>query len=328
MCVNLRAIFFIVAAGHHYTHIYGVHPCATINVMKRSIKLTLVILILAGTITAFVHYAATHPDVIRKVKDLSPATLAALLGFYALWFACVAAVMRVSLRMYGKTISRRENLLLNAYSSLVNFFGPGQSGPAFRGVYLKKRHDFKLKHYIFTTLLYYAFYAVLSAFLLFVGSRPWWQTALLMLGAAAGSIVILRWYARRSSIKSEPGINPVNLCLLFAITGVQMVAQVGIYFVELHNVSPGVSFSQILTYTGAANFALFVSITPGAIGIREAFLVFSQNLHHISNAAIVAANIIDRAAYLVVLGIMFVIVIIFHAKDKLHVRQIKSDESS
>jgi uncharacterized membrane protein YbhN (UPF0104 family) len=291
--------------------------------MKRKLKLTLVILILVATITLFVRYAATHQEVIRKIQDLTPGMLAALLAFYGLWFVSISVVLSTSLKMYDKTITKQENMLLNAYSSLVNFFGPGQSGPAFRGVYLKKRHNFSLKYYVFTTLLYYGFYAVLSAFLLCVGSRPWWQTTLLMIASGVASVFVIRWYARRSTLKDQPGINAKTLSWMFGAVALQMVAQVGMYFVELHSVSPGVSFAQVLTYTGAANFALFVSLTPGAIGIREAFLVFSQNLHHISSTAIVAANIIDRATYLIVLGIMFIIVIVLHAKDRLHVRQVR-----
>jgi uncharacterized membrane protein YbhN (UPF0104 family) len=292
--------------------------------MKRKLKLALVVVILIATVSLFVRYAATHPEVIHKIRDLRPGMLALLLGFYALWFFAISLMLYISLRMYNKTITKQENMLLNAYSSLVNFFGPGQSGPAFRGIYLRKRHDFALKNYIFTTLLYYGFYAVWSAFLLCVGSRPWWQTVLLMIAAAIGSVVVIRWYAKRSATKEGNNINPVTLSWMFGAVAVQMVAQVGIFYVELHNVSPGVSFSQVLTYTGAANFALFVSLTPGAIGIREAFLVFSQNLHHIGNAAIVAANIIDRATYLIVLGIMFIAVITLHAKDRLHVRQVRA----
>lgn len=295
--------------------------------MKKQLKLALVVIILLTTIGLFVRYAMTHPDVIDKVRDMSPTMALALLFFYGVAFFALAMVMRISLKMYGKTIGRQENLLLNAYSSLMNFFGPAQSGPAFRGVYLKKRHNFGVKNYIFTTLLYYAFYAVISAFLLCVGSRPWWQTALLMVAATICSLVVIKWYARRSSLKEQSGINPKTLSWMFGAVALQMVAQVGIYYVELRNAAPGVSFSQVLTYTGAANFALFASITPGAIGIREAFLVFSQNLHHISNTVIVAANIVDRAAYLIVLGIMFIMVLTLHAKDKLRVRQITAEEN-
>lgn len=296
--------------------------------MKKQFRLTLVAIILLTTLGLFVRYAMTHPEVMDKVTSLRPMMLAALLFFYGLAFLALSLIMQVSLKMYDKTIGKQENLLLNAYSSLVNFFGPAQSGPAFRGIYLKKRHDFGVKKYIFTTLLYYTFYAIFSAFLLFVGSRPWWQTALLMVAAAGCSLVILKWYAKRSSLKNQPGINPVSLVLLAGGVALQMAAMVGIYYVELQGAAPGASIGQVLTYTGAANFALFVSITPGAIGIREAFLVFSQNLHHISASSIVAANIIDRAAYLVVLGIMFIMVITLHAKDKLHVRQVTASQNT
>jgi uncharacterized membrane protein YbhN (UPF0104 family) len=290
--------------------------------MKKKIKIILGFLVLIITIAAFVRYATTHPELFRTLGDTNPAILGVLAVLYAVWFLALVFILRISLRLYGKAMSKQENLLLNAYSSLVNFFGPGQSGPAFRGIYLKKRHGLHLKNYLFATLLYYGFYAVLSAFLLFVGSRPWWQTALLMAGAGAGSIAVIYWYGKKSQIKDEPGINLINLSWLFAATALQMAAQVAIYYVELQSVD-SVSFAQVLTYTGAANFALFAALTPGAIGIREAFLVFSQNLHHIGNATIVAANVIDRAVYLIFLGLLFVLVLSLHAKDKLQIGKTK-----
>jgi uncharacterized membrane protein YbhN (UPF0104 family) len=295
--------------------------------MKRSLKLALIFLILGGTVTAFILYARSNPEVISKIGDIEPGMMVVLMGLFALWFLSLVLILRVTLRLFSKSMSFQENLLLNAYSSLVNFFGPGQSGPAFRAVYLKKRHDLKIKHYVFGTLLYYGFYAVMSAFLLLVGSRPWWQTTLVMVAAAVFSVAVIRWYAKRSKLKDEPGVNLVNLGWLFLFTAFQAVVQVGIYAVELHSVSPGVSLAQILSYTGAANFALFVSLTPGAIGIREAFLVFSQNLHHLGNSVIVAANIIDRAAYLLFLGLLFIMVIVFHAKDKLKVATVRQGDS-
>jgi uncharacterized membrane protein YbhN (UPF0104 family) len=296
--------------------------------MKRSLKLALVCVILTGTITAFVLYAKGHPEVVHKIRDITPGMIALLMLCFTLWFASLVFILHVTLRMFDKTLSRQENILLNAYSSLVNFFGPAQSGPAFRGLYLKKRHGLKFKHYIFGTLLYYALYAILSAFLLFVGSRPWWQTAILVIAAGISSIAVLKWYTRRSKLSDQPGINLRNLSWLLVGTAVQMVAQVGMFYIEVHSVDPGASFAQILTYTGASNFALFASITPGAIGIREAFLVFSQNLHHISNTAIVAANIIDRAAYLIFLGVLFVLVLALHAKEKLHVSSVRQQDKA
>ena len=68
-------------------------------------------------------------------------------------------------------------------------------------------------------------------------------------------------------------------------------------------------------------------IRDRAIGIREAFLVFSQNLHHLSNMVIVAANVIDRAIYLVFLGILFIVTVGLHAKGSLRIKRYTSDSS-
>lgn len=175
---------------------------------------------------------------------------------------------------------------------------------------------------MFTTLLYYGFYAVISACFMFVGTRAWWQTVLLMAAVGGASFLLIRWYARKkANIKDESGLNLFNVGLLFGATLLQLVVQVAIYAIELHNTGANPSFGQVLAYTGVANFALFVALTPGAIGIREGFLLFSESLHHISSAVIVAANLIDRAVYLVFLGLLFVLVLATHAKEKLRVTQ-------
>lgn len=285
-------------------------------------------LILLGTLIAFTYYAKTHPALLDRLQDTNPFLMAALIVCYVIWFLALAVILRLSMRLYGKTISPKENLLLNSYSTLVNFFGPGQSGPALRGLYLKKRHGLPIKSYIFATLLYYGFYAVISAFLVCVGSQAWWVTVLLVVLAAGGSFGVIRLYARRSKLKNTPGINLRNLSLIFAATAIQLTMQAVIFYIELHDISPGVSVAQTLTYTGIANFALFVALTPGAIGIREAFLVFSQSLHHLSNTVIVAANVIDRAVYLVFLGLLFIVTVGLHAKDSLRIKQYTSDSSS
>ncbi len=139
--------------------------------------------------------------------------------------------------------------------------------------------------------------------------------------AGAGSALVLKRYVDKSQGSTKANINVGVLGALALATAIQLAAQCAIYFVEVHAVDHSVSVGQILTYTGAANFALFVALTPGAIGIRESFLLFTQHLHHLGSAIIVSANVIDRAAYLVLLGILFVIVSSMHAGKKLRLRQ-------
>jgi uncharacterized membrane protein YbhN (UPF0104 family) len=287
--------------------------------MKKHLKPILAIVILALTVSAFAYYLGTHPETIKQIKRMPPLTLLVLLALYACWFTAYALVTRASLHMYNKHMGIQENFLFNAYSSLINFFGPGQSGPIFRGAYLKKKHNLGIKPYMFTLLLYYAFYGVISVIMMFIGTWPWWQTVVLMALTIGGCVVILRWYKKKSKLTNQPLLNIRTVGLIGLATAAQLAIQAIIFGVELHNVGAGASIGQVLAYTGVANLALFVSLTPGAIGIREAFLTFSQQLHHIDTSTIVAANVVDRASYLVFLGVLFLLVIGLHARDKLSI---------
>lgn len=289
--------------------------------MKRHIRSALALLIIAATIAAFIYYIDGHPETIDQLKQMPPLTAVVLLALYAVSFLAYALVTRVSLRIYGKSLSGQENLLFNAYSSLINFFGPGQSGPVFRAAYLKKRHNLGMKQFMLTTLVYFAFYGIISVLFAVAGSRPWWQTVLLMLAATAGSFAIIRRYKQKKHIALVGGLTPWRIGLLFAATLLQVAALAVIYGIELQQVGAGASIRDILSYTGVTNLTLFVALTPGAIGIREAFLVFSQSLHGIDNTTIVAANIVDRGVYILFLGLLFVLVLATHAKDKLRVNQ-------
>jgi uncharacterized membrane protein YbhN (UPF0104 family) len=174
---------------------------------------------------------------------------------------------------------------------------------------------------LFATLLYYGSYAIVSALLLMAGSRPWWQTVLTVSATAAASTLVIRWYGRRSAVAGST-LRLRALAIICGATALQVALQLAIFYLELHSADPTIGLGQAMTYTGAANFALFVSLTPGAIGIREAFLVFSQQLHHIASNTIVAANVIDRAIYILFMGVLFLLTLLLHARDKLQIRRL------
>src|SRR5688572_28231746 len=174
--------------------------------MKRHLRTFLAVLILAITAAAFIHYIQQHPETLRRLTDLSPIAIIVLLGLCSVTFFVYMLITRVSLRIYHKTMPLQEQFLFNSYSSLINFFGPGQSGPLFRGAYLKKRHNLSVKQFAFTLLLYLAFYAVISAMLLVVGSSPWWQTVLLMLAVGSVSWFVIRRYKKKKNIDTHGGL--------------------------------------------------------------------------------------------------------------------------
>lgn len=286
--------------------------------MKKNVRIGLSILIVGLTLAEFAYYLSKHSYLLRHLAHTPPWIIVWIILLYGVMLGVLALIMQASLRICRVKMTAQDNVLLNMYSLFVNFFLIGQAGPGLRGAYLKKYHGLLVRKYIFVTLLYYGCYAIVSALLLLAGSRaPWYFTvsAAVIMGGVGFAVVSL--YTRRRKVgKDGLNLNISTLSYLMAVTLLQAMLQIGIYFIELHSVNGHVSLKQTMAYTGVANFALFVGLTPGAIGIRESFLVFSERLHHISSANIIAANIIDRSVYLVFLGILFIAIISFHVKRK------------
>lgn len=287
---------------------------------KKSFRLIASVTILVATAAAFVWYLRAHPDYLTQLGHTAPhwivyILLSSLLAIYAL-----NLLYDVLVRMTGKQLRPTENILLTIYSSIANFFGPLQSGPGVRAAYLKTKRSVSLRAYFLVTLLYYAAFASISAFCLLVGTRPWWQAILASVGAAGISYLVVRFATRKRQKEAKLlHITPKLVVALLLLTATQIFF-IGLrYYFALQAAGAHVSVGQAISYTGAANFAIFVSITPDGVGIREAFLLFAQSIHHVSTHSIVAANIIDRATYVLFLGILFLTALVLHAKNKLQI---------
>lgn len=277
--------------------------------------------ILITTVVIFVVYFVNHPEVWDQLREIPRYTLFTILGLYFLFVGSLALVNTATLRLCRYSMKSGESLLLTMYSSVINFFGPLQSGPAFRALYVKQKHGVKIKDYTVASFVYYFFYGLFSVVLLFSGVLKWWLVPLSII------VVCAIFYLKVREIRGLGRLNDLAVSgwyLMAFATLIQISLLMLIFWVELRSVSPGIQFSQVAIYTGAANLALFVSVTPGAIGFREAFLVFTQNLHHIDNATIVAANTIDRAIYVLMLLIVSGVILITHAGKRMKLDSPKS----
>ena len=287
---------------------------------KQLLRRTATIIILVLSVSLVVYYLLKHRSLLAQLGHLSPWVILSVLLLYGVLFGVLLLILDATLRLCGVRLGKQENVILNAYSLIINnFFIIGQNGPIFRGYYLNKHHGLKVRNYISVTLFYLLMYGIISVFFIFLGSQAWWLTLLmgiLMIGAGA---TLIKLYVRRKKFNaSELSITPKGVAFLMVATLLQAVIQAVIYGVELHSSGHAhIAVGQVITYTGTANLALFVALTPGAIGIRESFLLLSQHLHHISSSMIVVANVIDRSVYLVFLLILLAITLSLHAKDKL-----------
>ena len=277
-------------------------------------------IVVCVTIALFVYFFIKNPSLRYALADTNPLLLLLIMALYAVFMICLAWVYQLTLELCGKRLPTGENILLTCYSTIANFFGPLQSGPGVRAAYLKQKHQVKLRDYSIATLFYYALYAIVSAVFLLIGSGKYWPWALsLTVCVVVGSLSVV-WFIRRRVLRKNQELSvqfkPKIVLLLLLATMCQLGCMALIYFVELRAVGSQATIAQAIAYGGAANFALFVSLTPGAIGFREAFLAFSQQLHHVPTSAILAASIIDRAVFVSFLGILFLGILALHANKR------------
>ncbi len=293
---------------------------------RKHTKNILIVLVLLTTLAAFILFFVHHPEYWQELKTVSPWWIVAVVALNIPMVGLLVLIYDACLGLCGHRLAWKENFLLTSYSSIVNFFGPLQSGPGVRAAYLKTRHQVRLRDYTLATLIYYGMFAFFSALFLLVGVLAWWLTVLALSAVLALSVFLIRTFVKRDK---HPGDSQFHLdrgllAKLAALTFLQVLLTVITYFVELKAVNPSIGWGQAMSYAGAANFALFVSLTPDAIGFREAFLVLSQGISHVSTANIVSANVIDRVSYVIFLGLLFLVVLATHAKDQLKIRGLKS----
>ncbi|HET9098547.1 MAG TPA: lysylphosphatidylglycerol synthase domain-containing protein [Candidatus Saccharimonadales bacterium] len=286
--------------------------------VNKKFKLYVAVIMPLATILACSIYLKAHRSVIARLMHTSPQVVISVFLMYVLMIGILVVILDATLRICSKRLDNQENAALNSYTLLANFFLPGQSGPAIRGAYLYKKHKLKVKNFIAVTLLYYVFYGSIGIIMLVLGSKSWKLTVLSTLIMVCAIALAIYLYLSYSKVKrSELNLSPANIIYLVLATVMQSVIQAVIYGIELHNGNHHIAIDQIITYTGAANLALFVALTPGAIGIRESFLLSTEKLHHISSNSIVVANIIDRSVYLVFLMAIGVYLLIssLHSKN-------------
>jgi uncharacterized membrane protein YbhN (UPF0104 family) len=273
----------------------------------RKYKKPLAIIIIVLSLVLLVIYTVLHPELIAHLMRTDPRILVILFVLYGLIIITQLFIMLAVIRLCGKQLGLKRGVLLSIYSTLINFFGPLQSGPSARAVYLKATIKLRIRDYILATMYYYFAFAAISGSLLFINTLP----ILSVLGIVFSIIITIIGTKRLHFDKLSKYI-----FIIYIVTAFQVLITATIYYLELNVTSTShYTASQAFVYTASANLSMFVSITPGAIGIREAFVVFAQSLHHIPLVSIVAAGVLDRAFYIVFLLILFIFTSGIHLQD-------------
>jgi len=266
------------------------------------------IIILVCVIVFLGFYIHQHNEILDGLFRISFLNVALIFILYGSILATNIFITHITIRLCHKKLPIKNSAFLTIYSSVINFFGPLQSGPAVRAVYLKSKLGLKIRDYTYTMLFYYFAYAAINVSLLFIKNLPIFT----ILGIIVAIFLIILG-------TDKLGLKSVKkyVLFIFATTVIQIIFVILIYTIELNSINPAAHYNiiQTITYAASANLSLFVSLTPGAIGVREAFLVVSQSIHNISLSSIVAAGIVDRAIYVFFLIVMFLLSSMLHLKN-------------
>src|ERR1035438_963728 len=128
--------------------------------MKHRLRVLVAIVLICLTAGVFGYYISHNRYLLTQLSHTHLSTLIWLLLLYGAWFLALCLIVWASVRICQKELALKEGFLLNAYSTLVNFFVPGQGGIVVRGAYLKRIKKLKVRNFIFITLIYYMFYAI------------------------------------------------------------------------------------------------------------------------------------------------------------------------
>lgn len=260
------------------------------------------------TLFVFVWYLKTQPDALAPLRATPLYLIPILLILYGVFLITNFLITAITISISGKTYPMKDSFMLTIYSTLVNFFGPLQSGPGFRAVYLKKKIGLSIRSYTLVTVLYYLAFLVISIVMMIGLTYP-----LLTISGLLFSAVLAIWAFRKRNLANLFR----NFSLISIVTLVQLLVIALIYYIQLRATGYTPSITSALSYAGSANLALFVAFTPGAIGIRESFILFSQSIHNIPTEYIISASLLDRAVYILFLGILFITSSGMHIEKKL-----------
>jgi uncharacterized membrane protein YbhN (UPF0104 family) len=272
--------------------------------------------LLVLTLAAFVYYFLHNKEGFSRIGDLTLwQVVLVIIGQSIVIFSNIL-VLIIFGRFIEKHVPFAQSARITAYSSLINFFGFLQGGVGLRGLYLRRDFGMPLRQYAaLTTVQYLILFSIAGSFLIIgIGlSASLWQALFLLLVIAAGLLGVTMLYRMRLPfvVRQAHRLNKLSvvfkkrpLASLLGVIVLQLCGSLLANSVELSAIGASISLGSLLIYTGIAQFAIVIALTPGAVGIREGLLLIVQGQMHLTSQDIVVASTIDRIVYFITLALI------------------------
>ncbi|MDD5638485.1 MAG: lysylphosphatidylglycerol synthase transmembrane domain-containing protein [Candidatus Pacebacteria bacterium] len=299
------------------------------------------ILVLVILISWFAVYFYQNIDNFKQIKIVNPFYILPLGIFVILFLISNGLILKYLLDPFKIKLKPKEWFGLSVITSMGNYLTPFRGGAMAKAIYLKKVYQFPYSYFLSTLagiyvimFLVYSFVGLIAMFFLYHSLEIFNVlifVVFLVVFLSLLGIVIFSPKIKESKysfinkfIKVFNGLHLIksNKRSIRSI-GLISLIMVGIMvlriFLEFKVFGLEISFLSALFLSIVSILGSFISITPGALGIREAMVVFTATVMNIPASQVLAVSILDRViilAVIFILGPIFSYILMNRKNDK------------
>ncbi|MAJ60815.1 MAG: hypothetical protein CBC48_12925 [bacterium TMED88] len=259
-----------------------------------------------------------HWGELRQLSNLPPGAFLGIVSLYLIGRALSAEAMRVGLSSLGFSIDRSICFMLTLLQSYTNLIIP-RSGLAPPAVYLRVQHAVPYASYLaFAVLMILLATGLMGALGFWAG---WFVNGLNPIprvemlwafGGIAGAAVlsvaapvrlfgVLPEWPRRHLLAAHKAWSslagrPFVLIRLVGLQAAGIFSRAVRMKVALEIAGVHIPFPQVMVVSICTDLSMLVSLTPAALGFREAGVLFGAALIGIEPGAAMLAAVVDRLA--------------------------------
>jgi len=230
--------------------------------------------------------------------------------------------LKTCLAKFDIHLSLSEHFSISNFSTFLNYISPFRGGLGFRALYLKTKHGVDFGRFTSivagTTILYFFItsvlgllcvvivyvlfglldYVTLAAFVALFGGFAYFIFFAPTIGATKYSRLnkLLQLIGQWDELRSDPRL----LRRLVVITINNLLFATALSWIAFKSIGHALNFFVVMYITVVTALAALVGITPGAVGILEATMLFIGNQLNVSSSDILLVALINRSSAVIV----------------------------
>lgn len=280
------------------------------------------IIILLGLFVLFGIYFLQNFNEFRQLKIINQIYLIPIFILILLFLTTNGIVLKYFLEPFKIKLKFKEWFGLSIITTMGNYLTPFRGGAISRAAYLKKKHKFSYTYFLSSLAGIYVIVFLINSFIGILTMLILWLylglfNLLLTLIFSIIFLVLLAIITFSPKLKKTKYkiINKIievingwhkiksNKKVLLIITlasFINIIIMILVMFLEFKVFGIDVTLLDTLLLSIVSTLTLFVSITPGSIGIKEALVAATATIISISTTHALVISILDRFINIVI----------------------------